>query len=126
MGTRSLTFIHNEEKKPIVCMYGQYDGYMSGHGRDLANFINGKKLVNGLSTDTASVANGMECLAALTVAHFKGNEAGNFYLYPTDIINVGEEYAYHVYADKVVVQEYRSVVFTGTWSEFLEECEVAD
>lgn len=126
MGTRSLTFFHDQEKKPVVCMYGQYDGYMSGHGLDLANFINSRKMVNGLGTDNTTVANGMECLAALAVAHFKGNEAGNFYLYPTDTINVVEEFTYHVYADKVVVQEYGSVVFAGDWSEFLEECKDAD
>lgn len=126
MGTRSLTFFHDQEKKPVVCMYGQYDGYLSGHGLDLAEFISSKTLVNGLGTDNTGVANGMECLAALAVAHFKGNQAGSFYLYPTDTIDAGEEFTYHVYSDKVVVQERKAVVFAGTWNEFLEECKVAD
>ena len=123
MGTSSLTFFHNQEKKVVVCMYGQYDGYMSGHGLDLAEFINSKKIVNGLAMDADNtVANGMECLAALAVAHFKGDQPGNFYLYPTDSILSGQDYTYNVYADKVVVKERDSLLFSGSWSEFLEEC----
>ena len=129
MGTRSLTFFHNQEKKVVVCMYGQYDGYMSGHGLELAKFINSKKMVNGLEMDADNtVANGMECLAALAVAHFKGDQPGNFYLYPADSILCGQEYTwrnvvgYNVYADKVVVKEHDSLLFSGSWSAFLEEC----
>lgn len=125
MGTRSLTFFHDQEEKPIVCMYGQYDGYLSGHGLDLAEFINSKTLVNGFGLDNTGVANGIECLAALAVAHFKGNQAGSFYLYPTDTNDDSAEYTYHVYADKVVAQRKGFVVFVGSYSEFLEECKVA-
>jgi hypothetical protein len=38
MGTRSLTFVY-EENKPVVNMYRQYDGYIEGHGRELAEFL---------------------------------------------------------------------------------------
>ena len=37
MGTRSLTHII-EDKETLTTIYRQFDGYMSGHGSDLANF----------------------------------------------------------------------------------------
>jgi len=125
MGTRSLTFFHNQEKKPIVCMYGHFDGYLSEHGMELAKFINSKTLVNGISLDEDSVSNtcnGMECLAAMAVGHFKRDVTGSYYLYPTDTIDAWHEYEYHVYSDKVVVKKYDKVAFVGNWAEFLEEC----
>ena len=38
MGTRSLTVVKEEENELLV-MYRQMDGYPSGHGQDLANFL---------------------------------------------------------------------------------------
>lgn len=50
MGTRSLTFVYDEDDKtPIVNMYRQFDGYPSGHGADLADFLLPLRLVNGFS-----------------------------------------------------------------------------
>jgi len=37
MGTRSLTYVY-DNKEPLVCMYRQFDGYPSGHGKELAEF----------------------------------------------------------------------------------------
>ena len=71
MGTRSLTFVTENEAMPILCMYRQMDGYPSGHGADLAEFLAPIKMVNGLGSDAESVANGTGCLAAQIVAHFK-------------------------------------------------------
>ena len=39
----------------------------------------------------------MECLAAQLVSHFKGDQIGNFYLYPSGTRDCGEEYIYTVY-----------------------------
>jgi hypothetical protein len=50
MGTRSLTFVKEQNGRKAstyVCMYRQYDGYPSGHGLELAEFLKGKRLVNG-------------------------------------------------------------------------------
>ena len=52
MGTRSLTFVYEKYgqiQKPVVNMYRQFDGYPKGHGAELAEFLNGGRLVNGLS-----------------------------------------------------------------------------
>lgn len=94
MGTRSLTVVKDQySDEECMVMYKQFDGYLSGHGKDLAEFLEGKSIVNGLSGDTSKVFNGTGCLAASIVAHFK-EEAGGIYLYPGGTRNVGENYVY--------------------------------
>ena len=39
MGTRSLTFVYDENGAKILNMYRQMDGYPSGHGKELAEFL---------------------------------------------------------------------------------------
>jgi hypothetical protein len=94
MGTRSLTVFEEFNGEEIVVMYRQFDGYPSGHGEDLKDFLGGMKIVNGLSGG-GRLANGPGCLAAQVVAHFK-DEAGGFYLHPGGTRDVGEEYVYKV------------------------------
>ena len=122
MGTRSLTFVYDGEK-PIVNMYRQFDGYPSGHGAELAEFLNSfDAIVNGISVgDNRKIANGMGCLAAQLIAHFK-IDAGGFYMYPVTPKDCGQEYEYHVYENKVVVKNPTEVIFSGTWREFNEFC----
>ena len=52
--------------------------------------------MNGLSGDEGLVFNGMGCLAAAMVAHFK-TEPGGIYLYPPGSRDCGEEYIYKVF-----------------------------
>ena len=98
MGTRSLTVF--QEKKgdsDIVVMYRQMDGYPTGHGDDLAQFLKNGIIVNGLPMgDDRKLFNGMGCLAAAVVAHFKDG-AGSIYLYPAKSRDCGEEYIYYIY-----------------------------
>lgn len=124
MGTRSLTYVYNDENKPVVCMYRQFDGYPEVHGKELAKFLNSRNLVNGLTGDLQSIANGMNCLAALMISHFK-TEAGGIYLYPTDLDqDVWQEYEYHVYSDKVIIDDMSEsgFIFEGNWKDFLNFC----
>ena len=125
MGTRSLTFVYDENARArVVCMYRQFDGYPSGHGRELATFLGGfDAVVNGMRVgDTRKVANGMGCLAAQLVSNFKV-AAGGFYLYPTNTKDAGQEYEYHVYSDKVIVKDDSGAkLFGGCWKEFAEFC----
>ena len=51
MGTRSLTKIYNEENKILITMYRQMDGYPSGHGVELTDFLDGFQVVNGLNVN---------------------------------------------------------------------------
>ena len=122
MGTRSLTFVYDEQRKPVINMYAQYDGYPSGHGAELAEFLTPLKLTNGFGGDTTNLANGMGCLAAQLVAKFKVG-CGGHYLYPTTVKDCGQDYEYHIYADKVIVKNYNgNEMFSGSWTDFADFC----
>ena len=93
MGTRSLTRViprqeglsfsegHEHVDKSVVNMYRQYDGYPKGMGLDLAEFLDDFNIVNGLTFRPMAikVANGVGCLAAQLVSHFKEGP-GQIYL----------------------------------------------
>jgi hypothetical protein len=124
MGTRSLTFVYDDLGNKIINMYRQMDGYPSGHGQELAEFLAPIKLVNGIGLDRpAHTANGMPCLAAQIVANFK-TRVGEYYLYPIDMTSCGQDYNYHIYTDKVVIieEDYSHSLFSGTWDEFYDFC----
>jgi hypothetical protein len=105
-----------------MCLYRQFDGYPSGHGAELADFLNKIKVGNGIpgKPEMGEFANGMGCLAAQLIAHFK-KSVGGFYIHSvTD--DGGVDYEYHVYANKVVVKESDAVVFSGSSVDFAEYC----
>ena len=68
MGTRSLTYVEEswetsvadednnnkvyETKQNILCMYRQHDGYLDGHGLELAKYLQGFNIVNGIGHNT--------------------------------------------------------------------------
>ena len=121
MGTRSLTFVY-EGDKPIVNMYRQFDGYPSGHGVELAEFLVGGKVVNGYGSHTPKKAwNGMGCLAASMIANFK-NSIGGFYIHSVDSTDCWQDYEYHIYEDKVVVKNPNEVIYSGDWEGFQAFC----
>lgn len=101
MGTRSLTHVLNKERKTILTMYKQHDGCPNGMGSELLQFLKSSILVNGIPLgkklpEGSFLSNGMECLSAQLVSHFKKG-AGGIYLYPPCEINssdYGQEYEY--------------------------------
>lgn len=100
MGTRSLTVLKDGENREIAVLYRQMDGYVkNGHGDELIDFLEGTEIVNGISLDAKKTKqfNGMECLAAQVVSHFKGESIGTFYLCPAGTRHTGEEYIYTVF-----------------------------
>ena len=129
MGTRSLTFIYDENDTPILNMYRQFDGYPSGHGAELAEFLAGLKLVNGFGNNGKGLANGMGCLAAQMIAHFKDG-VGGFYIHSVLETDLGQDYEYHVYEDRVEVRGPGSIfnpgpndnLFKGSWAKFHKFC----
>ena len=125
MRTRSLTYVYSETTNtPIVCMYRQYDGYPSCHGSELAEFLAPFKIVNGfsLNDNLKKSANGMGCLAAQMVAHFKV-AIGNIYIHePILGRDDWQDYEYHVFPDRVVVKNPTEVIFASCWHEFAEFC----
>jgi hypothetical protein len=98
MGTRSLTVFNNEwDNEEIVVLYRQFDGYPTGHGRDLLSFLNNMKIVNGISpNEKRKIANGMGCLSAQIVAYLK-EAPGDFYLHSAGTRDIGEEFIYTLY-----------------------------
>lgn len=130
MGTRSNTiFVSN--RKQLVNVYRQCDGYLDGHGLELANFLNGLKLVNGL-TGEPDVANSVPCLAAQFICKFKAESgAGGIYIdAPTNTPD--NDFTYIVSGGigddieplplKIDVFEYSTHIFSGSVAEFLEFC----
>lgn len=100
MGTRSLTIVQDnffDEVDPdtLLVMYKQYDGYPSGHGAGLKEFLEGIQIVNGMTGSDQKIANGMGCLAAQLLSHFK-QDPGGIYVYPSDTRDVGM-YQYFIY-----------------------------
>lgn len=138
MGTRSLTtFIStwkDEETKKvknekIVTMYRQFDGYPTGHGKELAEFLVQGKLVNGIgSNEPQLVFNGMGCLTAQVVANFKDGP-GNIYLHRGGTTGCWEEYRYEVIGNEetkeltfkcIEVHGKPVTLYQGTVQGFLE------
>ena len=120
MGTRSLTFVYDGDV-PVINIYRQYDGYPSGHGHELAQFLDSKNLVNGFGEQNSFEANGMGCLAAQLIVQLK-HGVGGIYIYPVSSTDCFQEYEYHVYEDKVIVKNPTAVIFEGTWEEFAQFC----
>jgi len=120
MGTRSLTFVYDGDKA-IINMYRQFDGYPSGHGVELADFLGSGEMVNGYSDKDAKQFNGMGCLAAQMIANFK-NSVGGFYIHAVTDTDCWQDYEYHVYEDKVVVKNPTEVIFSDSWENFKEFC----
>lgn len=91
MGTRSTITINDDNGKPLVNIYQQYDGYLSGVGSDLKEAFGQTKIINGFNSHQAGeYANGMGCFAAQVIARFKKG-IGNAYIVP---IGDREEYNY--------------------------------
>ena len=139
MGTRSLTKVIDtwedksgkQQRKPITTMYRQFDGYLDGHGLELAEWLSQYTVVNGMRMDeTRKVANGMDCLAAQMFAHFK-KEAGNIYCMHPDAEDCWEEFIYEISEGKdrqifiTVYEIYNDskMVFHGTPEELLTKIE---
>jgi len=107
MGTRSLTkFIQTYKdgksgkikNQKIASVYRQFDGYPSGHGLELAEFLTSGTLVNGIGGGHNKVFNGVGCMAAQMVAEFKDGAGGIYLRNPSTIAN-WEDYEYLVYGD---------------------------
>lgn len=135
MGTRSLTKFYcgtdKSTRTPIVTVYRQFDGYLSGHGLELAKFLKNKRIVNGLGGDDTDVANGTGCLAAQFIKEFKDGPGGIYIMLPGDH---WQEYEYRVFVDEteqtITVKAYdlygkngrTRLLFSGNPVEFETFC----
>ena len=127
MGTRSTTRVVCDNIT-LVNMYRQFDGYISGHGAELAAFINTQRMTKGFpcceSAGEGKVwSNGAGCLAAQLVAHFKKEPGGIYIAEPS----CWEAYNYTVavgeYTNAIRVKVHvgggpNTTIFDGTLEEF--------
>jgi hypothetical protein len=111
MGTRARVEVF-EGEDCIVSIYRQFDGYPSGLGQELHDFLKPRKIINGIGMDQTAEnsANGAGCLAAQLVAHLK-DKIGNVYLEPRMKVDgeCGEEYVYRLHVNDKDI----SVVLSG-------------
>lgn len=125
MGTRSITLVY-ENNEPFVNIYRQYDGYPSGHGRDLSKFMRDRKLINGFNPQHSPLfySNGINCFAAGLIEHLKDHQIGGIYIYSVNNLDCGQDYEYHIFDNLVVVKDYnKNVIFCGDWNEFADYCD---
>ena len=123
MGTRSTTHIYNgniSTENHLVSIYKQYDGYISSYGIDLSDFLNKMKLVNGYDStqENGGFANGMGCLAAQLIKHFKVGIGGYYITNKTN----SQEYDYYIYNEggalRIKVIYDNRELFDGTVLDF--------
>lgn len=101
MGTRSTTSFYDGDTH-LLTYYRQYDGYPTYYGSQLAEFIRDIKIVNGFTPamEGGTHANGVPCLVAQILVHFKTNDGliGGLYIQSEDTKN-HEAYHYDVVFD---------------------------
>ena len=106
MGTRSTisfgSYANDKYTDPIVTIYQQYDGYISGVGHELAEWLLKKKIINGIGVDqyTDEYANGVGCLAAQFIRDFK-QKVGGLYIEEPKVREVCD-YNYEVYVNEFI------------------------
>lgn len=124
MSSRSVTYFVDDDKT-IVGMYCHGDALPNHYGKSLGKFLRKFKLVNGLGMDNHNIANGIGCLAAQTIAHFKKG-AGKYYIVSKDYVD--RDLEYHVYSpdEKEIWVRVRNSdeeeLFVGNISDFVKWC----
>jgi hypothetical protein len=125
MGTRSTTHILDENGNRLLCIYQQFDGYIEGGvGEKLIRLLEDRVVVNGYTMEDKERRNfnGMSCLAADVVAHFKDG-IGGAYIQALDEDYVGSyNYTISCVGDgkdskpqrlKIKMESYGEVLFDG-------------
>ena len=126
MGTRSNTIIYDDDVQ-ILNLYRQHDGYLSGHGIELLEFLEPMTIVNGFSIGEPNQANGAGCLAAQMIAHFKVG-VGGFYIMPPTFMTYENDYTYTIKVGRqlgggnisITVHAYEDQIFEGSIQSFKE------
>lgn len=103
MSTRSITHIYemqNLRPDKIVCSFFRHcDGYPSGHGQDLAEWLKDKALVNGIGDNfvVGRDFNRAGTMAVQLMAHIQALSGCE--VIPTGSTTSDQEYTYHVKYD---------------------------
>lgn len=105
---------------PLVNLFKSYDGYPEGTGKDLAEWLLNKTIIDGIGLDqgTDMYANGDGCLVAQYIANNKYGPGG---LYVTDMEDSDAVYNY-----KVIIDETKDLPNEGTPANDLVTIEISD
>ena len=127
MGTRSTVKFY-QDKKCVLSVYQQYDGYLEGVGQQVADLLQKYTLVNGLPLgDNRAIANG---LGELALFYVMDNKEGNGNIYATTEDD-SQLFNYEIHAEwvgsgfdgkqqvvGVVVKEGDDIIFNGSPEKF--------
>ena len=133
MATRAtIRFATREEGVPFdkhpekwhAQFYNHWDGYPEGLGVTLADYLDGKKITNGLGRDNDNLFNGMGCLAASIVAELKDGP-GDVYIEPRDS-HGWIDYQYYIWGDTykdiwISIFSDDECIFVGKPQQLLEK-----
>ena len=131
MGTRALINVFDEDNTGLVTIYRQMDGYPSGLGLEIGEFLKDRVIVNGIGmADDRIISNGMGCLSASLIAHLK-HGVGSIYIYPVGTTDCWEEYTYNIRCNEdkelilEIVESYgdSGTIFRGDVKTFILYCE---
>ena len=132
MGTRALVVFRDDGDEELCVLYTQFDGYIMGLGRQLADILapdgKGRTLVNGYSSkDQNNVYNGMSDLTTRIIYCLKkseGDAPGGYYLNAAGTRNIGEEYIYTIFPvgpEIIILAEgLGNILFEGIVEKFYE------
>ena len=99
MSTKAILII-KENSNTLVTIYKHWDGYIKdGFGENIYNFLKDKKIVDSISNRDSEQFNGMGCLAASLIAHFKKGP-GDVYIERNDLEDYGADYIYELNFEK--------------------------
>tara|TARA_Y100001938_G_scaffold132970_1_gene191784 strand:- start:202 stop:639 length:438 start_codon:yes stop_codon:yes gene_type:complete len=112
-------------------LHKHYDGYPSGLGVTLANYLSDYDITNGIPNDYTGfqgpIANGIGCLAAQLVSYLK-DEPGNIYLRPPQD-KTWEDYIYYIWVKEgsrimISIFDYDNVcIYVGDCESLIEKYE---
>ena len=102
MGTSGAIKIYDNDEL-ILSLYNQYDSYTEGLGKDLKDFINSGKFVNGISMTKEKQFNSTGCFALQLVCKLKDGVGG---VYATTG-NDKQDYNYSIYISHDFGSEFK-------------------
>lgn len=125
MGTRSTVKFYEDEKN-ILSVYQQYDGYVEGVGKQVADLLEQYDVVNGIPLRTnKKIANG---ISELALFYILDNKDGSGNIYATTENDL-QEYNYEIRStwgavdnDKITVKVFgddKESLFEGNANEFI-------
>ena len=104
MSTHAITKFVEEDDEVVCAFYTHCDGYPTGHGKDLKEFLKDFVITAGLCiSKDHPTANGAGCLAAQVVKHFKDAPGHTYMINPNCKWSTSYTYTIKAVADKPII-----------------------